>query len=86
MLDNRASPTVVRGRCSINETRLMSMGNLGTPQVPNVSVTSTTRRPSNTPSYGLSQQATASAALPSRTGQRMRWTREMNINIMRVYF
>ncbi len=54
--------------------------------MPNVNVTSTARRPSNTPSSGLSQQVTTSAALPSRIGQRMRWTKEMNINVMRAYF
>ncbi len=68
MGDNRASPTVVRERDCIIERRLLSLGNSGTPQVPNV--TSTSRRPSNTPSCGLSQQATTSAALPSRIGHK----------------
>ncbi len=86
MGDNRTSPTMVRGRGCINERRLLSLGNSGTPQVPNVNVKSAAQRPSNTPSSGLSQQVTTSAALSSRIGQRMRWTKEMNINVMRAYF
>lgn len=88
MGDNRATATGVGAVGSRNARRPGVLGNHRTPIQPTMNIHSAQDFPPlpSPPGNGIGQQATATAAPPVGKSKRMRWTKEMNINVIKAYF